>query len=144
MEGSSVNLLIATGNIGKDAEQRFTQGGDSIVTFSLPIKSGFGDKAKTAWVRCSMFGKRGEAVLPYLLKGSLVGVSGEFGMNEWTNKEGQKVSTPECRVSELTLLGKPKSQDDGYSQPAPRPAAKPSQKPTESDPFSDMADDCPF
>ena len=76
MEGSSVNILIATGNIGKDAEQRFTPGGDSIVTFSLPVKSGYGDKAKTSWVRCSMFGKRGESVLPYLLKGSLVGVSG--------------------------------------------------------------------
>ena len=141
-----MNLLIATGNIGKDAEQRFTQGGDSIVTFSLPVKSGFGDKAKTSWVRCSMFGKRGESVLPYLLKGSLVGVSGEFSMNEWENREGQKVSTPECRVAELTLLGKPKSQDDGYSQPAQRrePAPQRNVQGAHGGAFSDMDDDIPF
>ena len=68
------------------------------------------DKAKTTWLRCSIWGKRGESVLPYLVKGQLVGVSGEFSMNEWTNKENQKVSTPEIRVNELDLLGK-KSAD---------------------------------
>ena len=117
----SINLIVATGNIGKDAEQRFTQGGDSIVSFSLPVKSGFGDKAKTSWVKCTIFGKRGEGVLPYLKKGALVGVSGEFSMNEWTNREGQKVSTPECRVAELTLLGsKSSASNEEYAKPAPK------------------------
>ncbi len=64
-----MNVFIVTSHLGKDAEQRFLPNGDSIVTFSLPVKSGYGDKAKTAWVRCSMFGKRGESVLPYLVKG---------------------------------------------------------------------------
>ena len=119
-----MNLLVATGNLGKDAEQRFTQGGDSIVTFSLPVKSGYGDKAKTAWVRCSLFGKRGESVLPYLVKGQLVGVSGEFSMNEWTNKEGQKVFTPEIRVNELDLLGKKSADSASTSQQKPANSAK--------------------
>ena len=129
-----MNLLVATGNLGKDAEQRFTQGGDSIVSFSLPVKSGYGDKAKTAWVRCSMFGKRGESVLPYLVKGQLVGVSGEFSMNEWTNKENQKVSTPEIRVNELDLLGK-KSADSSSTH---------EQKPANSNkaPADGFDDDC--
>ena len=126
-----MNLLIATGNIGKDAEQKYTAGGDSIVTFSLPVKSGYGDKAKTAWVRCSMFGKRGESVLPYLKKGAMVGVSGEFGMNEWTNKENQKVSTPECRVNDLTLLG---GKPQGESAPAKAQGGA----------FADMDSDIPF
>lgn len=113
-----MNLLIATGNIGKDAEQKYTAGGDSIVSFSLPVKSGYGDKSKTSWVRCSMFGKRGESVFQYLKKGSLVGVSGEFSMNEWTNKEGQPQSSPECRVSELTLLGGKRDSESTHSQNA--------------------------
>lgn len=110
-----MNLLIATGNLGKDAEQRFTPKGDSIVSFSLPVKSGYGDNAKTSWVRCAMFGKRGESVYPYLKKGTLVGVSGEFSMNDWEDKDGQKRSSPECRVNDITLLGG-KSQSD---TPAP-------------------------
>lgn len=132
-----MNIIIATGNIGKDAEQRFTPGGDSIVTFSLPVKSGYGDKAKTSWVRCSMFGKRGESVLPYLRKGSLIGVSGEFSMNEW-KKDGQKRSAPECRVSELTLLGG-KPSDSGAKDSAP---ARSSGAPSRG--FDDMDDDIPF
>ena len=133
-----MNLLIATGNIGQDATQRFLPNGDSIVTFSLPVKSGFGDRAKTAWVRCSMFGKRGESVLPYLIKGQLVGVSGEFSMNEWTNKDGQKASTPECRVAELTLLG---GKKDSASTSQQNPANS-NKAPAGS--FDDMDDDCPF
>ena len=138
-----MNLLIATGNIGKDAEQRFTPSGDSIVSFSLPVKSGYGEKAKTSWVRCTMFGKRGDSVLPYLKKGSLVGVSGEFSMNEWTNKEGQKVSTPECRVSELTLLG---GRSEGASAaPAEKTQPRPAQTPAAgSSGFDDMESDIPF
>lgn len=85
-----MNIFIITGNLGNDAEQRYTQSGDSIVSFSVPAKSGFGDKAVTSWIKCSMFGKRGESVLPYLKKGQLVGVQGEFAAREWQDKEGQK------------------------------------------------------
>lgn len=105
-----MNHLIFTDHLGKDAEQRFLQNGDSIVSFSVPCSSGFGDKKKTAWVRCSMFGKRGESVFQYLKKGTLVGVAGEFAMNEW-EKDGVKNSMPECRVSELSLLGSRQSSE---------------------------------
>ena len=100
-----MNVFSFTGNLGNQAEQRYTQGGDSIVSFSVAVKSGFGDKAVTTWVRCTMFGKRGESVLPYLNKGQLVGVSGEFSARDWDDKEGQKRTSVEVRVNDLTLLG---------------------------------------
>ena len=134
-----MNLLIATGNLGQDATQRFTPSGDSIVSFSLPVKSGYGEKAKTSWVRCTMFGKRGESVYPYLKKGTLVGVSGEFSMNDWDDKQGQKRSSPECRVNDITLLGG-KSQSDTQQQENPQRSAPQAQKTG----FDDMEDDIPF
>jgi len=94
------------GNIGRDAEQRHTAGGDSVVSFSVGVKSGYGDKATTTWANCAMFGKRGESVLPYLTKGQLVGVTGELSLREWQDKEGQKRTALEVRVSDVTLLGK--------------------------------------
>ena len=134
-----MNLIIITGNLGQDATQRFTPSGDSIVSFSVPAKSGYGDKQKTSWVRCSMFGKRGESVFPYLKKGVLVGVSGEFSMNEWTDKEGQPKSTPECRVNDLSLLGgKQERSDSAPSQPQRN--AQGAQKAS----MGDMDDDIPF
>ena len=125
-----MNVFTFTGNLGNDAEQRYTPSGDSIVSFSVPAKSGFGDKAITSWIRCSMFGKRGESVLPYLKKGQLVGVSGEFSSREWTGKEGQKRISNECRVNDLQLLGKASAQDQQQKQ-----------APSKS---SDLGDDIPF
>lgn len=107
-----MNVFTFTGNLGNDAEQRFTPNGDSIVSFSVPCKSGFGDKAVTSWIKCSLWGKRGESVLPYLKKGQLVGVSGEFSAREWTDKEGQKRVSNECRVNDVQLLGSAREADN--------------------------------
>lgn len=127
-----MNVFTFTGNLGKDAEQRFTQSGDSIVSFSVPVKSGFGDKAVTSWIKCSLFGKRGESVLPYLKKGQLVGVSGEFAARPWTNKEGQEQVSNEVRVNDLNLLGSKPADNSG--------GQKPSAKPTPND----LGDDVPW
>ena len=113
-----MNVLTFTGNLGKDAEQKYTAKGDSIVSFSVACKAGFGDKESTTWVRCSLFGKRGESVLPYLNKGQLVGISGEFSAREWDDKEGQKRTSIECRVNDVTLLGK---KQDSQPQPSSPP-----------------------
>lgn len=130
-----MNVFSFTGNLGNQAEQRYTQGGDSIVSFSVAVKSGFGDKAVTTWVRCTMFGKRGESVLPYLNKGQLVGVSGEFSAREWEDKEGQKRTSVEVRVNDLTLLGKNEREQ---SQPVARSEK---QSPVKS---GDLGDDVPW
>lgn len=119
-----MNVFTFTGNLGKDADQRHMTNGDSIVSFSVAVKSGYGKSAKTTWVKCSMFGKRGESILPYLVKGQLVGVSGEFSVNEWENKDGQKQTTPEVRVNDLTLLGKKETEQNERNN-APTHAQKP-------------------
>lgn len=101
-----MNVWNFTGNLGRDAEQRHTAGGDSVVNFTIAVKSGFGDKAVTTWANCIIWGKRGESVLPYLLKGQLVGVSGEVTLREYDAKDGGKGKSLDVRVNDLTLLGK--------------------------------------
>lgn len=133
-----MNVFIITGNLGSDAEQRYTQSGDSIVSFSVPAKSGFGDKAVTSWIKCSMFGKRGESVLPYLKKGQLVGVQGEFASREWQDKEGQKRTSNEMRVNDLQLLGKASPQ---VEQKTAGQAKQQSRTVSHGD---DLDSDCPF
>jgi single-strand DNA-binding protein len=117
-----------TGNLGGDPEQRKDSKGDTILSFSVGVKSGFGDKATTTWPRCSMFGKRADAVAQYLAKGQLVGVSGEVNNREWSDKDGQKRLSLEVRVNDLTLLGKRDSNQEkasgsyGRSDPDRQPA----------------------
>ena len=132
----ALNVWTFTGNLGNDCETKYTQKGDAVVTFSFGVQSGFGDKATTTWARCSLFGKRGESVAPYLLKGQLVGVSGELSAREWQNKDGQTKTSIEVRVNDVQLLGK----KDGQQQAAPqRQAPRQTQQSSEFD-----MDDIPF
>ena len=137
----ALNVWTFVGNLGQDAETRATPKGDSVVSFSVGVQSGFGDKATTTWARCSMFGKRGEAVSPYLLKGQQVAVSGELSTREWNDKNGQTRTSVEVRVSEIQLVGK----RDGQQQAAPRQQA-PRQAPQQNNGggFGDFSDDIPF
>ena len=132
-----MNAWQFTGNIGKDAESRFLPNGDPVVSFSVGVKSGYGEKATTTWARCAMFGKRAESVSQYLTKGQLVGISGEVTLREWNDKEGQKRNSLEVRVNDLTLLGKKNGQQ--AAQPRQRAPA-----PQQSDSFGDFSDDAPF
>ncbi len=100
-----MNSWNFTGNLGRDCDTRYTQSGDAVVSFSVGVKAGFGDKATTTWANCSMFGKRGEAVSAYLKKGTLVGIVGEVNLREYQDKEGQKRYSLDVRVNDLTLLG---------------------------------------
>jgi single-strand DNA-binding protein len=132
-----------TGNLGNDAESRFTPSGDAVVSFSVGVKSGFGDRSTTTWARCQMWGKRGESVAPYLVKGQLVGVTGELTLREYDKKDGAKGYSLEVRVNDLTLLGK----REGSEQPAPAPQQRqaPAPRPQQqTGGFGSFEDDVPF
>ena len=99
-----MNVFTFTGNLGNPAEQRFTGEGKSVVNFSVAVKSGYGKNAATTWVKCAMWGKQGEGVLPYLTKGQMVAASGELSLREYESK-GAKGFSLEVNVNSLTLCG---------------------------------------
>ena len=94
-----------TGNLGKDAEVKYLPSGTAICEFSVAVKSGYGDKEKTNWANCVIFGKKAEGGLPaYLKKGIQVAVSGELELQEWDGENG-KGSKLAVVVSEIDLIG---------------------------------------
>lgn len=105
-----MKVITIAGNIGKDAEIRQTQGGDSVTSWSVATtERGKGGEKRTLWFDCTLWGKRGEALASYLTKGSKVAVSGEFSTRE---HEGRTYLT--IRASEVTLMG------DGGAADAPK------------------------
>jgi single-strand DNA-binding protein len=60
----SVNKVILVGNLGRDAELRFTPGGAAVASVSLATTEVWNDKAsgqkqeKTEWHRVSLWGKQ--------------------------------------------------------------------------------------
>ena len=131
-----------TGRLGKDAETRYLPNGDAVTNFSAAVDFGYGDKKGTIWARCSMFGKRAEAVSPYLKKGQQVAISGELSERKWTDKEGVEKTTQEVRVNELTLVGG-KSEGAPEKSERPQPAAKP-KPPAPGATADDFDDDLPW
>jgi len=106
-----MNVLVVSGNIGRDAEVR-NAGGTSVAGFSLAVKSGYGDKAQTVWVDCSLWGKQAESgLVQYLKKGQFVVVTGELGTRE---HEGKTYVT--LRVNNVTLGGKQDAQKSAQGQ----------------------------
>ena len=120
-----MNVLTVSGNLGKDAVVR-KAGDQSVAGFSIAMKSGYGEKAQTIWLDCSLWGKQAESgLVQYLKKGQFVVLSGELGTRE---HEGKTYLT--LRVASVTLGGKSEAQpaqqpqqpqQQAYNQ-APRPA----------------------
>lgn len=106
-----MNSLNFTGGLSRNAEIKYTAGGDAITSFGVALSSGYGDKKVTTWLNATIFGKRGEALAPYLLKGSQVAIVGEFTARPYTNKDGAEKLSLDVRVNDLTLIGGKPSGD---------------------------------
>jgi len=101
-----MNSLSAIGNVGRQAETRFLPDGTCIASFSFALTSGYGEKKVTTWLNCSLFGKRAETLAPMLLKGTQIGITGEILQREYVTSDGIKKTSLDCRVNDVTLLGK--------------------------------------
>jgi single-strand DNA-binding protein len=116
-----MNVFTFSGNIGSNAEMRATKSGTELCQFSVAVNSGYGDRKKTMWVKCTLFGKRGQSLAPYLLKGSKVVVSGEASMNEWEGKNGTRTDL-EVKVNDVTLVDSRQQGSQSQSAPAQQSA----------------------
>ena len=95
-----MKTIVISGNIGKDAETRTTQGGDSVTSFNVAVEERAGQEKRTIWFSCSLWGKRGQSLAPYLTKGGKVSVAGDFSTREHDGKTYLTI-----RADQVTLLG---------------------------------------
>ncbi len=119
----AINVFTASGNIGRDCEVRATPAGKNIATFPLPVKQGYGEHEKTSWIQCKLFGGQAEKLPHYLTKGVKVVVTGEFVLDEWQDKNGNKRSTPTLLVNSLEF-----ASQSTNSQPSKQQQQRPAQQ----------------
>ena len=107
-------LANVVGNLGKDSEIRSLDTG-SVTNFSI-ASTDYNRKTNrkdTTWIDCSMWGKRGESLSPYLKKGQKVSVSGRLTIDSYTsNKDGEVRFSTKINVDQIELCGGVKSE--GY------------------------------
>ncbi len=106
----SVNKVILVGNLGRDAELRYTPGGAPVATINMATTEVWNDKAgqkqeKTEWHRVILWGKTAESLSEYLTKGKQIYVEGRLQTRKWNDKEGKERYTTEIRGDRVVLLG---------------------------------------
>jgi single-strand DNA-binding protein len=148
----SVNKVILVGNLGRDAELRYTPAGAAVATLNMATTEVWNDKGgqrqeKTEWHRVILWGKSAESLAEYLIKGKQIYVEGRLQTRQWDDKEGNKRYTTEIRGDRVVLLGGggggrgqsgPSIDRSSDSVAAPVPATGPDS----SEPLTD--DDIPF
>jgi single-strand DNA-binding protein len=107
---ASVNKVILVGNVGRDPELRYTQGGQPVASFSIATNERFKDKDgnwkdRTEWHRIVAWGRLAEICGEYLRKGRQVYVEGRIQTRDWEDKEGQKRQTTEIVILGMQMLG---------------------------------------
>jgi single-strand DNA-binding protein len=150
MASRSVNKVILIGNLGRDAETRFTAGGAARTTFTLATSRRWKDqqtgewKEETDWHNVVLW--RRENVANYLLKGQQVYVEGRIQTRAYDDKDGNKRYVTEIVADDVILLGArgEAPEEAGEASARTRPAA--ASPPSAPSPFEAGVsdDDVPF
>jgi single-strand DNA-binding protein len=140
----SVNKVILVGNLGRDAELRYTPGGAPVATLNLATTEVWNDKGgqrqeKTEWHRVVLWGKTAESLNEYLVKGKQIYVEGRLQTRQWDDKDGNKRYTTEIRGDRIVLLGG--GGGGGGGRQAARTAAPGAPDDAMAEPATELTDD---
>ena len=117
------------GHAGRDAETRFTPGGDAVCEVSIAVTRKRKETETVTWWKVVVFGKSAEWA-GEIKKGDVVFAAGEPVLEEWQDKDGNKRSTLKLYAQSIVGHGK-------WNKPVDKPVDK-------SNPFADLESDVPF
>ncbi|HEY7303860.1 MAG TPA: single-stranded DNA-binding protein [Bryobacteraceae bacterium] len=118
MASRSVNKVILIGNLGRDAETKFTPSGAAVTRFAIATTRSWKDqqtnewKEETNWTNVVLW--RQENLANYLTKGKQIYVEGRLQTRSYDDKDGKKVYATEVVAEEVILLG---GRSEGSAEP---------------------------
>jgi single-strand DNA-binding protein len=108
---AGINKVILIGNLGRDPELRYTQGGTAVATLNLATtrsytKQGSNERVEeTEWHRVTVWGKTAEFCNQYLSKGRQVYVEGRLQTRKYEDKDGVTRYSTEVVAETVQFLG---------------------------------------
>ena len=127
----SYNKIILVGNLTRDIELRYAQGGAGIASAGLATSRKFtkdGEKKEeVCFVDITFFGRSAEVANQYLRKGSKILVEGRLKLDQWTDQQGQKRSKHGVIVESMQMLDSKEQNQraDGYTQQGEQQSPQP-------------------
>lgn len=89
---ANFNRVILLGNLTRDVEVRYTQGGMAVAKLGMAInrkfRQGEEERESTCFVDMTAFGRQAEVLEQYVSKGSPLFVEGRLEYSSWEAKDG--------------------------------------------------------
>jgi len=106
---SDVNKVFVLGNLGRDPEYKFTDGGKPVARLSVATTRRWTNREsgetveETEWHRVTVWGKQAEMCDKFLSKGNKVHVEGRLRTSSW-EKDGEKRYSTEIVAESISFL----------------------------------------
>ncbi len=147
----SVNKAILVGNVGKDPEVRYLEGGTSVASFSLATSEVYKNKSgekvtQTEWHNIVAWRHLAELAEKYITKGKQLYIEGRITNRTWDDKDGIKRYTTEIVANSIQMLGR-KGDENNEGQGSKSVAPKSDDTKATEPEFSEESneeDDLPF
>ena len=122
----SVNKVILVGNVGKDPETRYLEGGTAVCSFPLATSETYRNRdgeriTTTEWHNVVLWRGLAEVAEKYVKKGSQLYIEGRIRTRSWDDRDGNKRYTTEIVGDNMQMLGK-RTEDAGYPQESSGPS----------------------
>ena len=118
-----MNKVILMGRLTRDPDIRYSQGENplAVARFTMAVDRRFKREGEVTadFINCVAFGKTAEVIEKYVTQGTKIAATGEWRTGSYTNKDGLKVYTNDCNVSNIEFCeGKGNNQTSGRPEPS--------------------------
>ena len=98
-----MNKVFINGNLTKDMEVKVLQNGNYVGKFTIANTVGYGEKKKTYFIPCTLFGKRVESLEKILVTGAGVLVEGQLDYTSVKDEQGNWKNYTNVIVTEIEI-----------------------------------------
>jgi single-strand DNA-binding protein len=96
-----MNVVVISGNLGRDPEIQATNSGKSVLRNSIAVR---GYDGNPIWINITAWGKTAELIAQYFNKGNKIGVRGSLNTSKYDDKEGRTVYQTFVNVQEIDFM----------------------------------------
>lgn len=108
-----MNKVVLIGRTTKSPELRYAPGsGTAVCRFTLAVQRPF-KKDEADFINCVAFGKTGENIAQYILKGRQVAISGRIQTGSYDLNDGNKRYTTDVIVESFEFIGNSNTNNQG-------------------------------
>lgn len=145
---AGINKVILVGNLGKDPEVRYLEGGTAVANFPLATSENYTDRSSgekktiTEWHNVVLWRGLAEIAEKYLKKGNQVYIEGKLRTRKWQDKDGHDRYTTEIVGDSMQMLGRKDDNSSSDASQQNKPSGTSSSAQIDNEPSE--TDDLPF